>query len=166
MAEAVHIHLLLNHIPVIGLFLGLVILLVGWMRKNPTIERTGFLLIAFTGLLVIPTYLSGEGAEELLEHFSGIDKEWIETHEEAAEGSLWVTLVASALSGAAFFLSVKAHRLFGSIRWGVLLVGLVALVSLARTANHGGNIRHPEIRPDNAEQNYEEEPEEVEVGTL
>jgi len=141
------IHLGINHLPLVGLLYGVGILIVGRLFKNSAVTRTGLGLMAFAAALAIPVYLSGEGAEETIEHLPGVGKNWIERHEDAAK----LALVLSALTlipalGAlwgAFKNRVSLERLLTRV---TLVFGLAALILLARASHQGGEIRHDELR--------------------
>ena len=54
-----HLHLLLNHIPVLGVGFGLAVL--GWaaFRPRPEFARLALVVFIVSALAAIPTYLSG-----------------------------------------------------------------------------------------------------------
>jgi hypothetical protein len=57
-----HIHLLLNHFPIIGTIFGLGLFLVSFFEKNEDLRRSSYIIFAVVGLLAIPTFLTGFGA--------------------------------------------------------------------------------------------------------
>jgi uncharacterized membrane protein len=138
-------HLLLNHLPVLGSFLGLGLLLAGLVRRSPALSRAALWTLLATALLGIATFWTGERAEELVEELPGVEHELIHEHEEAAEQARIAFLAAGALA-----LAALVFRREGAARRALLgltlVVALVAAVLLARAANLGGPIRHPEIR--------------------
>ena len=97
-----HLHLILNHVPVVGTLFGLALLGWGLLRKSEELTKTSLGILIIIALLAIPVYLTGEPAEEIVEHLPGVNEASIEQHEEAA-------LVAFV---------------------GILIVGAAALVSL------------------------------------
>jgi hypothetical protein len=146
--NSAHLHLILNHIPVLGMGFGLALL--GWalLRKSELLKETSLGFIVIIAMLAIPTYLTGEPAEELVENLPGVDKPSIERHEEAAQLAFVSVLIvgAAALIGLIFFRRSKSIPDWFSIV--VLGLSAIVFVLMARTANLGGPIRHPEIRPD------------------
>lgn len=80
----VHLHLLLNHVPVpvLGVVFGLLILLGGIAWRRADVARTAMALFVAAGLAAIPTYLSGEPAEEAVGRAAGAIESWVEPHEE------------------------------------------------------------------------------------
>jgi hypothetical protein len=87
-----HIHLALNHVPVLGVLFGTILLAMGLWRRNDTIRRTSLVVLLLTGAAAGAVYLTGEPAEELIENAAGVSEKRIERHEDAA---------AVATSGAA-----------------------------------------------------------------
>ncbi|MEO0332049.1 MAG: hypothetical protein AAF223_10235, partial [Bacteroidota bacterium] len=61
------IHLALNHFPIIGTLFGTVLLGIGVFGKNKSLLNTGLIILILMTLITIPVYLSGEGAEEIVE---------------------------------------------------------------------------------------------------
>ncbi|MCS6816485.1 MAG: hypothetical protein N0A16_06955 [Blastocatellia bacterium] len=140
-----HVHLLLNHIPVIGLWLGIVLYLVALVKK-PEWRSLSLGVFVLMAVLTLPAYLSGEPAEEMLHGWPGISEATIEEHEEAALPTLITMLVlgAVALVGLVRFRSAGTwSRGYG---WFVLVLALAAGILIGRTAHLGAYIRHPEIR--------------------
>ena len=62
-----HLHLVLNHFPVIGLIFCLAMLMAGILRKSEELTRTGMVILIAVAVIAIPVYLTGEPAEEIVE---------------------------------------------------------------------------------------------------
>ena len=80
-----HLHITLNHFPIIGSIIGVTILMAGLFFKSRDTLRTGLVILIVGAVVAIPTYLTGEAAEETVEHMSGISHDLIHEHEEKAE---------------------------------------------------------------------------------
>ena len=57
-----HLHLLLNHFPIIGTIVGVGLFLVSLAGKNDDLKRAGLIIFAVMALLSLPTFFSGVGA--------------------------------------------------------------------------------------------------------
>jgi hypothetical protein len=147
--DPLRLHLVLNHLPVIGSALALGVLLVGILRSNLTIIRTA-LALAVVALAAVPVVnWSGEKAEKIVEKSEWLDEEgaeWLDEHEERGEAA--VATLLSALVVCILALAVGAFR----ESW-LRIAAIVAAVSLAIglgnglwAASSGGKIRHTEIR--------------------
>jgi hypothetical protein len=68
------LHLLTNHLPVVGSLFATLVLLSGLLFKNSSVRRTGLALLAFAALTTLPAYYSGEPAEEKIEDLPGVSE--------------------------------------------------------------------------------------------
>ena len=140
-----HIHLLLNHIPVIGIFIGFLVFALGVWRRNDSWTRLALGLFAAVALVAVATMLTGESAEEAVENLPGVSESLIEPHEEAAKLAAIGAYVLGAISLAAL-VWVRRRPLPRVLTVTVLPVALLVTGLMAYTANLGGQIRHTEIR--------------------
>lgn len=140
-----HIHLLLNHIPVIGMLIGLVVFTLGVWRRNDSWTRLALGLFAAVALVALATMLTGENAEEAVEQLPGVSESLIGTHEDAAKLAAIGAYVLGAIS-LATLVWVRKRPLPRVLT--VIVLPFVVLVSglMGYTANLGGQIRHTEIR--------------------
>jgi len=143
-----HLHLLLNHIPVLGTFFGLALLAFGVWKRSDELRRAALGTFVIVALAAVATYLTGEPAEDVVKGLPGVSRPLISRHEDAAgiarAGS--IALGVLALGGLIW------------LRWGrqiktwfsTLVLGTAIIVTglMTWTANLGGQIHHPEIRPD------------------
>ncbi|MEZ0371036.1 MAG: hypothetical protein ACAI44_18225 [Candidatus Sericytochromatia bacterium] len=139
-------HLVVNHVPVLGSLLATGILAYGLLRKQEEIIRLSLYLFVLSAVAALPVYFSGEGAEEGVEHLSGVAESLIENHEDLAKFAIVLVegLGLAAIGG--LVLSFRATRL---PLWYASIVGVLALFNggvMAQTAHLGGQIRHSEIR--------------------
>jgi uncharacterized membrane protein len=144
-----HLHLLLNHFPVIGTILGFGLFAASFIGsgRNLDLRRAGLLVFAVTGFLTIPAYLTGAGAQDMLNRSGDeVVSTLIDRHEGAAFLGLWSVMLLGALALLGLWISHVRPRAATSNSIAVLLCSLVAVGLLARTGNTGGDIRHPEVR--------------------
>jgi uncharacterized membrane protein len=143
-----HLHLLLNHVPVIGSIVGLGLFLISFFGKNQDLRRSSYIIFAAIALLTIPAFLSGFGAQQMIKG-PGVSDALISRHEGSALLSLWFMELTGALALIGLWQSQTTAR---PARWNVsavLFFSLLTVVLMARTGNTGGDIRHPEVRPSN-----------------
>ena len=57
-----HLHLLVNHLPVVGSLFAFALLGAGLLRRNLTLTQAGLVAVLAAGLLGLPAQLSGAGA--------------------------------------------------------------------------------------------------------
>jgi hypothetical protein len=139
-----HLHLLVNHIPIVGGGLAAVVLAWGLIRKNRPIVQLGLGLLVFVGVASLAADLTGEGAEEVVEH-SGVNynHDAIEEHEEAA----FFANMAAMLTGIAALatLLVRKFRDGKAMPVVVLVLAIWATATMVRTGYLGGFIVHSEV---------------------
>ena len=146
--DAAHIHLMLNHFPIAGILFAIPILVIAWWRKNDVLGLTGMSLVLLSGLVTIPTFLTGEPAKEIIEHLPGISEKLIEIHEEAAEKTIWFVGAAALAALISLLVAFKNKSILLKAIPFVTILSLGAIGFLAWTNNLGGQISHPEIRKD------------------
>lgn len=141
-----HTHLILNHIPVVGIGFGLLLLAYALIRKSDEMKRAGLGFMVLIAIAAVGAQLTGEPAEEAIEHLPGVVGSLIERHEESALLATIATGVVGAIALAGLIIARRSAKLLTAFTVGALAVSVVAGVLMARTANFGGEIRHPEIR--------------------
>lgn len=142
-----HVHLLLNHIPVIAVPIGLLFLVHSLWTSNVSAKKFAYLFLFVTSLSVIAVFLTGEPAEKLIEQLPGVTEAFIKPHEEAALYTLILTLIMGAASLFALLIGPEESK----ARLGrnlVIATTLIAIGALLYTANLGGKVRHTETRSD------------------
>jgi hypothetical protein len=146
-----HVHLLLNHLPIIGTFIAFGLFAVSLIGKRTDLRQASLALFALLALLAIPTYMSGDAAHEALKDSPDLSKDLIETH----QGAAFLAFVFMEITGGfaliglwPFSRTEKRDAVSSPARWNltaVLLFSLVTMGLMAVAGNTGGAIRHPEI---------------------
>jgi uncharacterized membrane protein len=150
--STVHLHLLLNHFPVIGAVIGLLLLAFAAWRGGPELLRATFALYVLLGIVAVVVYLTGEPAEEAVEKLPGFSDALLERHEDVA----LIATVAMGITGALALVALLVQRKRTLPSWAVrggLVVGVGVVALMGYTANLGGQIRHTEIRGSTASAN-------------
>lgn len=141
-----HVHLLLNHVPVLGTIFGLALLGYALAWRNDGLTRVALGVFVVVALLALPAYLSGEPAEEVMERAAAVSKPAIEAHEKAALAALIGVELLGLIALGGLYVSRGGRALSAKVARAALVVSLVTAGLMARTANLGGQIRHAEIR--------------------
>lgn len=144
-----HWHLVLNHFPIIGVVIGTLILIGGFIFKNNSvIKQVAAVLFVLCSVSNIAAYFSGENAEDIVEKIPGIYKILIEEHEDMGKIFLAFSLLTGLLSAISIIVEIRTGK--GKFLYTVVL--FLALITSGigiKTGSTGGKIRHSEIRNDN-----------------
>lgn len=143
--NATQIHLALTHVPVVLSIIGLVILIISFLRKNDTLTQTALWILLAAGLFTLPVFFTGEGTEEMVEKLPGVSDAIMERHEDFAKATL-VLVSASGLLALVGLMAYSFGRFITVIKVLTLLLAFVSAGAMAQTAHLGGQIRHSEIR--------------------
>jgi Na+/H+-translocating membrane pyrophosphatase len=147
-----YVHLLLNHIPIIGLAFAIIPLLLGLIKNNSTTLLAGLLIAVLSGWTTPLVMDSGERAYERYKQgvvTAFLDKnveEVLETHEHRAEAwskVLYATAIVATLTLLVYFFRPNW------IRWASIAVILLCIASTFAgiwIAKSGGEIRRPDFR--------------------
>ena len=141
-----HLHLLLNHFPIIGTIVGVGLFLISFLVKTDDVRRSSLIVFVVMGLLTIPTFMTGVGAQEKMVADSSVSNALIQRHEGAAELAVWFMEITGALAVAALWQSGRRASPGRLNTTAILAFSLVTVGLMARTGNTGGEIRHFEVR--------------------
>ena len=143
-----HFHLVVNHLPIVGVLIGFLVLLSGYIIKKTQVKITALCIFIFSALTAIAAFYTGEGAEEIVENLPGISETLIHEHEEYAELFFTMMLILGGTSLTALFFQYKK---FPFVKYGfvlVLLISISCIVISKYVGTSGGEITHIEIRND------------------
>ena len=138
--------MVLNHLPIIIPIAALVILLISYTVDKPDFVRAAYLLFVLGALATLPAFLTGEGAEEVVEGLAGIDENYIKAHEEAAEVFAFGNYALGFLALTALFLGYWKKQLSVYPKIVITLFAFMVLFLGKQAGTTGGEIRHTEIR--------------------
>lgn len=139
-----HVHVMLNHIPIVGVPLAALLLGLGHVRRSGEMIRTASAILVLLGVATIGVKLTGEPAEEAVEQAAWFNEGAVETHEELANVATIVVVAASLVAAAAWWRGRRAPPGRALVLVQLLLAGLASGI-LAAAALRGGAIRHDEF---------------------
>ncbi len=150
-----HLHLLLNHLPTVGLVLALALLVFGLLLRSDHLTVASLVSLVVIALLAVPVYATGSSAHlQLCGSVAPsapcgdetIPRALIDRHESLAFVSYVLLIFAGGFAWLALWLR---RRLAAVPAWAtgvVLALSVIACGTVARAAAIGGEIRHTEIR--------------------
>jgi uncharacterized membrane protein len=141
-----HLHLVLNHFPIIIPIIGLLIMVSGLLLKSEILKRAAYSLFILGAISAIAAFATGEGAEEVVEGIQGVSEQFIEVHEETAEVFAILLYILGGLSLIGLWASWKKKSFSNIIAFLTIALSLGVLFFAKQTGTTGGEIRHTEIR--------------------
>ncbi len=141
-----YLHLLVNHVPLLGTFFALVLLLWGMLAKSRELTRVALIVTLFVGAMGYVAEFTGDEAHEQLEDLPGYDHDRVHEHEEAGEFA-WYALGITGLLAAGTLVLGRGGRTPPKAVTPLVLVALIfSSAVVVRAALLGGVIQHEEIR--------------------
>lgn len=144
--NAAHLHLMVNHLPIVGTPVILALLLWGLVRRSRDIQRAALGGAVVLAALAYPVFLTGEPAEEQVEDATWMNERMVHEHEERAEAALIAVLATAAIALATLW-QTRGGRSISMGLSGATVAGLLLSAGLfGWAALAGGAIRHDESR--------------------
>jgi len=140
-----HVHLLLNHVPTIGSVVAIGLFVVAFIRRDEGLKLVGLEVLFSIALLTLPAYLTGVAAFQSLRGQAGISDTAIRLHQDVAlYGFTWMEF-AGFIAWVTLWQARRRGRAPGGLFVTSFVLLIVSFVVMARAANLGGDIRHPEL---------------------
>jgi uncharacterized membrane protein len=141
-----HIHLLLNHIPIIGTIFAFCLLVLAYIRNSDELKQVSLASFVVIMFITLPAFLSGTGAAQKLKDDPGVSADMISMHQGAAMLAFLFMIITGAFALVGWWQSRANSKPKSWVMGSVILFSVITLGLMARTGNLGGEIRHPEIR--------------------
>jgi len=141
-----HIHLLLNHVPILGAFFLTALFIVALLFRNTFLQKVCLWGLVFIALSTAVVYWTGGRAVPYLQGVPDVSQSALLAHEQAAKIALVMMFFTGiiALGGALYYsFRPKISRLMLTT---VMIILLVNCVVFTYVGFLGGQITHPEIR--------------------
>jgi len=140
-----HMHLVVNHLPIVFPIVGAIVLLTGMLSKSEPVKRMAFLIFILGAFCSLAAMATGDEAEHFVKHLDGFERNRIKTHEELAERFALFSYVFAAVSAFALWASFKRKKLANVLSFVILAFAMAILYFGKETGTTGGEIRHNEI---------------------
>jgi hypothetical protein len=145
MFDWAHIHVMINHLPIIGLPISAAVLALGMAKRSRDLIVAAAILTVVIGAASFAVKQTGEWADEAVEDLAWANHDVIHDHEEAGEKATIAALLA-ALTAAVVGWRARDQAVLALGGPAVLLLLLLATSGLmAWTGLEGGEIRHDEF---------------------
>jgi uncharacterized membrane protein len=146
MWNVAHLHIAINHIPVVLVPAALVVLAVGTWRRSEAVFRTG-IVIAWIGVVSgLATYFTGDAAADLVMAVEKAQEKTLDPIVGEHDASAGWALGSAVLVAVAGVWAWRRKGLGREVTVPLLVLTALCTAILGRTALLGGRIRHPEAR--------------------
>lgn len=148
--NAAHWHLVSNHLPIIIPFIGLLIMIFGFLLSSEILKRTAYSLFILGSITAFVAMYTGEEAEDIVEGLWGVDQNYIELHEESAKVFSALLYILGGFSIIGMWASWKSKAFSKGFSIATIVFAIVVLFFGGTTGATGGDIRHTELHTDQA----------------
>jgi hypothetical protein len=141
--DAPHVHLMINHFPIILAVMGVVAVVMALITKRQGVWLYAVVTLTLAGLSVVPVHWTGDAAADVMKHKWYVVREAIEKHDDSSDITMWVMLLTGAVSAYAWWRLVRRGGDASIPVWLRAAIVLGALGSAgtgAYTAYLGGEI--------------------------
>jgi hypothetical protein len=142
-----YVHVLLNHVPITGLFVALLFLLAALAANHRFTLRASLAMVAVMSLSAWPVAHYGERAyDRVLAMSDEAGGQYLRHHVELADRWIFLYYLTAAAAAAAVAVAWKKPKFLRPAAGVVALLVLASLIAGAIIADAGGRIRHREFR--------------------
>jgi uncharacterized membrane protein len=141
-----HIHLLVNHLPIIIPIIAIIARITAIFLKSDALKQFALILLILSGIFSFAAMQSGEKAEHLLEGTIFFSETHVEAHEEAAEVYAIFSYVIAVFAAIALWAEMTKKKFALLLTEITLGLCIVSMYFAQKTGTTGGEIRHEEIR--------------------
>ncbi len=146
-----HVHVLLNHLPIIGLAMGILALALALMHHSRKTEMVALILLLVAAASAWPVNFTGQRAYKTVRGFVDDDgADWLDAHMERAEKAAPAFYALALLTAAALVAPHKWPRTTRPLAVATLALAILCEGASGWIALAGGQIRHPEFRTESS----------------
>ncbi len=142
-----HIHVLINHVPVIGLAMAILALVLALLCHSRKPEILGLILVFVAAASAWPVVFTGQHAYKSVRAMTDDGgTEWLDAHMERAEKVEPAFYALALLAAAALIVPYRWPRSTRPLAIATLALAVFCEGAGSWVALAGGQIRHPEFR--------------------
>jgi hypothetical protein len=142
-----YVHVLINHLPLTGLFAALLCLIVALITRKRAAIFLGLGLVSLFSISAWPVSVYGEEGYDRVYSMADEDGDaYLHRHKELAERWVWLFYVTGALGAAGMVAGWRWPKCLWATGAGVATLAVISLAAGAVIADYGGKVRHREFR--------------------
>ena len=144
--NAVQLHLVFTHLPIVGLGFAILLNVVAIIRKSEELQKLSLWCYLLLGIFALLAYLTGDDAEKIMITYPGITEDIIEPHENVALFFFIGLMITSALSMVGLYITKTRGEFLRRFSLTLLIAAILLIILGVKTGSTGGAIRHTEIK--------------------
>lgn len=147
-ASPAYRHLLINHLPIIGLAAGALALFIALFLRSRVARVPALVVILLMAASAIPVHKTGEQAYKQVRRIADdAGADWLDLHSDRADTGMPAFYILAGLTLVALVLPFKWPKTSLPLSILILLASIACLGVGGWIAQAGGPIMHPELRP-------------------
>lgn len=142
-----YLHVLINHVPIIGTGVGLFGLVIALFLRNRVAILPVLAILVLSGISAWPVYVTGSNAyRPIMKISDDTGRHWLNEHMDRADRVTWVFYAMAGIAAIAIVAPLKWPKSAFPLSIITLIFTLGALGAAGYIAQAGGLIRHVEFR--------------------
>ena len=142
-----YLHVLINHLPIIGTGVGLFGLVIALFLRNRVALLPVLAILVLSGISAWPVYVTGSNAyRPIMKISDNTGRDWLNEHSDRADRVIWVFYAMAGIAAIAIVAPMKWPKSAFPLGILSLFFALGGLGAAGYIAQAGGMIRHVEFR--------------------
>jgi len=138
---------LINHLPVTGLFVAVLVLAIGALLRQRHVILLGLALVAVFAATVIPVaYFGEQGFDRVLAMTYEEGGQWLRRHHDLAQRWKFLYYATAIVAGISFVIGLLRPKALWVAVPLTLILAIGCLVAGGAISEAGGKVRHTEFR--------------------
>lgn len=147
-----YLHVVLNHLPIVGPFLGALALAIALVLRSRAAQITALALVLMAGASAYPVLRTGQLAYKAIRNQADdAGADFLDEHMDRAEKSIGAFYLMTLLAFGGLLIPLKWPASSFPLAAATLVVALACSVLAIYIAEPGGEVRHPEFRQQETE---------------
>jgi len=142
-----YVHVLINHLPVTGLFVAVWVLVIGIFMRHRRVVLLGLALVAVLAATIIPVVYFGEqGFDRVLAMTYQEGGRWLRRHQQLAQTWKYLYYTTAIVAAVSFIVGLLWPKTLWVAVPLTLILAIGCLVAGGAISEAGGKVRHTEFR--------------------
>lgn len=142
-----YLHVLINHLPIIGTGVGLFGLVIALLLRSRIALVPALAIVLLSGVSAWPVYVTGSNAyRPIMKISDDPGRDWLDEHMERADHTTWIFYVMAGVAAIAIAAPLKWPRSAIPLGIAAALAAIAGVATGGYIAQAGGLVRHVEFR--------------------